>query len=454
MSRDVLVQILLGYVLGDARCPGTKWNCCSMTEPADGAPTRVHAERSDLSHVPRGWRLVLIIGGLSIFGPLCIDMYLPSLPRISRDLHASTSTVQLSITGCLVGIAVGQLVIGPISDREGRRSPLLVGICIFVLSSLACALVSSIYLLDGFRFAEGFGGAAGIVIARAIVRDLFAGATAARFFSTLMLVTGLGPILAPQIGAEILRVTSWRGVFLALAIIASVLLLTALLKVPETLPLERRRPGGLRSTIRTLSKVGRDRSFVGYALVGSLGFGAIFAYIAGSPFVLQDIYGLSPQVFGLAFALNAGGLVLGAQINGHLVRRLGSGPLLSFGLIVMAAGSLTLLGAVCTRWGGLAAVLTSLFVVLFGLGFLNPNAMALAMQSHPDAAGTASALFGSAQFLIGAAVAPLVGVAGNHNAIPMGIVMAGLTAGAVAVRLIVPRSEPSAFVSPDAAPAL
>ena len=425
-----------------------------MTEPADGAPTRVHAERSDLSHVPRGWRLVLIIGGLSIFGPLCIDMYLPSLPRISRDLHASTSTVQLSITGCLVGIAVGQLVIGPISDREGRRSPLLVGICIFVLSSLACALVSSIYLLDGFRFAEGFGGAAGIVIARAIVRDLFAGATAARFFSTLMLVTGLGPILAPQIGAEILRVTSWRGVFLALAIIASVLLLTALLKVPETLPLERRRPGGLRSTIRTLSKVGRDRSFVGYALVGSLGFGAIFAYIAGSPFVLQDIYGLSPQVFGLAFALNAGGLVLGAQINGHLVRRLGSGPLLSFGLIVMAAGSLTLLGAVCTRWGGLAAVLTSLFVVLFGLGFLNPNAMALAMQSHPDAAGTASALFGSAQFLIGAAVAPLVGVAGNHNAIPMGIVMAGLTAGAVAVRLIVPRSEPSAFVSPDAAPAL
>ena len=404
--------------------------------------------------MPRGWRLVLIIGGLSIFGPLCIDMYLPSLPRISRDLHASTSTVQLSITGCLVGIAVGQLVIGPISDREGRRSPLLVGICIFVLSSLACALVSSIYLLDGFRFAEGFGGAAGIVIARAIVRDLFAGATAARFFSTLMLVTGLGPILAPQIGAEILRVTSWRGVFLALAIIASVLLLTALLKVPETLPLERRRPGGLRSTIRTLSKVGRDRSFVGYALVGSLGFGAIFAYIAGSPFVLQDIYGLSPQVFGLAFALNAGGLVLGAQINGHLVRRLGSGPLLSFGLIVMAAGSLTLLGAVCTRWGGLAAVLTSLFVVLFGLGFLNPNAMALAMQSHPDAAGTASALFGSAQFLIGAAVAPLVGVAGNHNAIPMGIVMAGLTAGAVAVRLIVPRSEPSAFVSPDAAPAL
>jgi len=329
-----------------------------------------------------------------------------------------------------------------------------VGIGIFVLSSLTCTLVSNVYLLDGLRFVEGLGGAAGIVIARAIVRDLFDGATAARFFSTLMLVTGLGPVLAPQIGAEILRVTSWRGVFLALAIIASVLLFTALLKVPETLPLERRRASGLRSTFRSLSRVGRDRSFIGYALVGSLGFGAIFAYIAGSPFVLQDIYGLSPQVFGLAFAMNAGGLVLGAQINGHLVRRLGSGPLLSFGLIVMAVGGVAFLGAVCTRWGGLAAVLPTLFIVLFGLGFLNPNAMALAMHNHPDSAGTASALFGSAQFLLGAAVAPLVGVAGNHNAIPMGIVMAGLTAGAVAVRLMLPRSGPSEIVSPDAAPAL
>jgi MFS transporter, DHA1 family, multidrug resistance protein len=425
-----------------------------MTQPATSAPARVHGEGSDLSHVPRGWRLVLIIGGLSIFGPLCIDMYLPSLPRISRDLHASTSAVQLSITGCLVGIAIGQLVIGPISDRQGRRSPLLAGISIFVLSSLACTLVSNVYLLDGLRFVEGLGGAAGIVIARAIVRDLFEGATAARFFSTLMLVTGLGPVLAPQIGAEILRVTSWRGVFLALAMIASVLLVTALFKVPETLPPEQRRAGGLRSTMRSLSTVGRDRSFIGYALVGSLGFGAIFAYIAGSPFVLQDIYGLSPQVFGLAFAMNAGGLVLGAQINGHLVRRLGSGPLLSFGLVIMASGALAFLGAVCTHWGGLATVLPSLFIVMFGLGFLNPNAMALAMQNHPDSAGTASALFGSAQFLLGAAVAPLVGVAGNHNAIPMGIVMAGLTAGAVAGRLMLPRSEPSEIVSPDAAPAV
>lgn len=253
-----------------------------------------------------------------------------------------------------------------------------------------------------------------------------------------MLVTGLGPIFAPQIGAEILRVTSWRGVFVALAIIASLLLVTALVKVPETLPLEGRQSGGLRSTLGAMAKVGRERSFIVYALVGTLGFASIFAYIAGSPFVLQDIYGLSPQVFGLVFAMNAAGLVLGAQVNGHLVRRVGSGPLLSFGLVVMAIGGLGVLGAVSTHFGGLGAVLPSLFIVLFGLGFLNPNAMALAMQSHPESAGTASALFGSAQFLFGAAVAPLVGVAGNHSALPMGIVMAALTTGAVVVRVTVP----------------
>ncbi|MGH9920019.1 MAG: multidrug effflux MFS transporter, partial [Nitrososphaerales archaeon] len=368
-----------------------------MNEPTRLVSAIDHSEESVPLHVPKGWRLVLVIGGLSIFGPLCIDMYLPALPRISRDLHASTSDVQLTITACLVGIAIGQLVIGPISDREGRRGPLIVGICAFVLSSLACALVTNVYELDGLRFVEGLSGAAGIVIARAIVRDLFQGVRAARFFSTLMLVTGLGPILAPQFGAEILRITSWRGIFVALAIIASALLVSALLKVPETLPPERRSAGGLRATAQALSNVGRDREFLGYALVFTLGFGAVFAYVAGSPFVLQEIYGLSPQVFGLAFAINAGGLVLGSQVNGHLVHRLGSSPLLSFGLILMAVGGLLFLTAVSTHWIGLPLVLPSFFTSMFGLGFVGPNAMALAMQNHPSSAGAASALLGSAQ---------------------------------------------------------
>jgi len=404
------------------------------------------------SHVPKGWRLVLVIGGLSVFGPLCVDMYLPALPRISHDLHASTSSVQLSITACLIGIAIGQLLIGPISDREGRRRPLLIGIAAFILSSAACLLISNVYALDGLRFVEGMGGAAGIVIARAIVRDLFEGVTAARFFSTLLLVTGLGPIVAPQIGAEILRFTSWRGIFVALAVIGAALFVTAYWKAPETLPLARRHTGGLRSTMHSLALVGRDRTFVSFALVSSLGFGAILAYISGSPFVLQDIYHLSPQIFGLVFAMNAAGLVLGAQINGHLVRRLGSGVLLTFGLIVMSAGGTTFLVAVSTHRFGLAAVLPSLFALLFGLGFVSPNAMALAMQNHPQSAGIASALLGSSQFLFGAAVAPIVGIAGNHDAVPMGVTMVAMAAAAIVLRLSLPRREALRVATTEALP--
>jgi DHA1 family bicyclomycin/chloramphenicol resistance-like MFS transporter len=398
------------------------------------------------AHIPRGWRLVLIVGGLSIFGPLCIDMYLPALPRISHDLQAGTSSVQLSVTGCLIGIAVGQLVIGPVSDRRGRRSPLVVGLGLFILSSLACSSVSSVYLLVVFRFIQGFGGAAGIVISRAIVRDLFEGATAARFFSTLMLVTGLGPIIAPQLGAVILRFTSWRGIFVALAIAGSVLLVIALVKVPETLPLDRRHDGGLKSAISTMVEVGRDHTFLGYSLVASLGFGAILIYIAGSSFILQGIYGLSPQVFGTIFGINAAGMVVAAQINGHFVHRFGSRPLLSVGLACMSIGSLVFLVSVSTNWGGLGAILPSLFLVLFGLGFVSPNATALALQNHAQSAGAASALLGSEQFLFGALIAPLAGIRGTHDALPMAILMMALAGGAVVVRSTLPRGTTEELV--------
>lgn len=422
------------------------------------APTSAHAptsaearlEGTNGPRVPRGWRLVPVIGGLSIFGPLCIDMYLPALPRISADLHTSTSSVQVTLTMCLIGIAAGQLVIGPISDRSGRRPPLLVGISAFVISSVACAVATNVYLLDLSRFVEGIGGAAGIVIARALVRDLFEGVRAARFFSTLMLITGLGPIVAPQVGAEVLRITSWRGIFVALAIIGSALLASAFLKVPETLPIGRRHKGGMRSSLRAMAVVGRDRSFIRFALVMTLAFSGAVAYIAGSPFVLQGIYGLSPQLFGLVFAMNAAGLVIGSQANGHLVHRLGSQKLLSFALVVMAIGGLAFLVAVWTRWLGLATVLPSLFVVMFGLGFVGPNSMALAMQQHPQSAGAAAALLGCAQFLLAAVVAPLVGIAGDHTAIPMGLVIAGLTVGAVVIRFARTGSETSLSISVDA----
>jgi MFS transporter, DHA1 family, multidrug resistance protein len=420
----------------------------------DGGPGAPENSGEVLAHgrVPQGWRLVLIVGGLTIFGPLCIDMYLPALPRISADLHASTSAVQLSVTGCLIGIALGQLVIGPISDRKGRRGPLFMGLALFIASSLACSVASSVLMLDGFRFLQGVGGAAGVVISRAIVRDLFEGPTAARFFSTLMLVTGLGPIIAPQIGAVILRFTSWRGIFLALAVAGSVLLVVSFVKVPETLPMDRRHSGGLRTIVATMVEVGRDPTFVGYAIVVMLGFGAILAYIAGSSFILQGIYGISPQLFGTIFGINAAGMVVGAQINGHFVHRLGSGPLLSIGLTCMSTGSLLFLVAVITGWGGLAAVLPSFFLVLFGLGFVTPNATALALQNHPNSAGAASALMGSAQFLFGAALAPLAGIGGDKDALPMAVLMMSLAGGATAVRLVLTRAKTKPALSSSPAP--
>jgi DHA1 family bicyclomycin/chloramphenicol resistance-like MFS transporter len=318
---------------------------------------------------------------------------------------------------------------------------------------LACSAASSVFVLDGCRFVQGVGGAAGVVISRAIVRDLFEGPTAARFFSTLMLVTGLGPIIAPQIGAVILRVTSWRGIFVALAIAGSVLLVVAFVKVPETLPLQRRHAGGLRSIVRTMAEVGRDPTFVGYAIVVTLGFGAILAYIAGSSFILQGMYGISPQLFGVIFGINAAGMVVGAQINGHFVHRVGSGPLLSIGLTCMSSGALLFLLAVSTNWGGLGVILPSLFLVLFGLGFVTPNATALALENHPHSAGAASALLGSAQFLFGAGLAPLAGIGGNHDALPMGILMMSLAGGATAVRVSLSRATKTrTAVSLESAP--
>ena len=434
----------------------------STTSSAKGGDPHRHVRvdvgsespEGSLAHtrVPRGWRLVLIVGGLTIFGPLCIDMYLPALPRISADLHASTSAVQLSVTGCLVGIALGQLVIGPISDRKGRRGPLFIGLGLFIVSSVACSMASSVFVLDGFRLLQGVGGAAGVVISRAIVRDLFEGPTAARFFSTLMLVTGLGPIIAPQIGAVILRFTSWRGIFLALAVAGSALLVISFVKVPETLPMDRRHSGGLRSIVRTMAEVGRDPTFVGYAIVVMLGFGAILVYIAGSSFILQGIYGISPQLFGTIFGINAAGMVVGAQINGHYVHRLGSGPLLSIGLTCMTTGSLLFLVAVATNWGGLGVILPSLFLVLFGLGFVTPNATALALQNHPNSAGAASALMGSAQFLFGAALAPLAGIGGTHDALPMAILMMSLAGGATVVRVTLARVRTKSSMALQPAP--
>jgi MFS transporter, DHA1 family, multidrug resistance protein len=386
--------------------------------------------------MPTGWRQVALIGTMSIFGPLCIDMYLPALPDINRQLHASASAVQLTLTACLIGIAAGQLILGPVSDRYGRRPPLLAGLAAFVLSSLACAVAPNILALTGFRLIQGLGGAAGIVVARSIVRDLHSGVALARFFATLMLATGVGPVLAPQVGSWILSFTSWRGVFVVLAGFGAILLFSAWWRVPETLAPEARLTRSPWSTVGTMVTVLKDRVFLGYVLACGLGMSGTFAYIAGSSFVLQNIYGLSPLAYGLVFAVNAFGLIIGAQASGRLAGRFGPSPLLTAGLLTMIAGGLMLFIVVVGHVTGLAGVIPALWVVMFGFGFVGPNSAALAMQRYPQAAGSAAAVLGSFQFGMAAIIAPLAGAGGTADALPMVALILALPVAAIASRLL------------------
>jgi DHA1 family bicyclomycin/chloramphenicol resistance-like MFS transporter len=374
-------------------------------------------------------QLVLILGGLSAFGPLSIDLYLPGLPALARDLHAQAWETQLTLTSCLAGLAVGQLLAGPLSDRLGRRRPLLVGLAAYVAASLACAASPSIFVLVVLRLVQGLAGAAGIVIARAVVRDLRSGAAAARLFSILMLVTGLAPTLAPIAGGQLLRVMSWRGLFVILAGIVALLLLASAAGLPDTLPHELRHAGGWLETTRTLRDLARDRVFVGYALILGATMGQMLAYIAGSPFVLQDIYGVSPQLYGVIFAGNALGLVACSQLNAFLVGRVPPEKLLAGGIAAGVSAGLALLAVILVGSIGLPGILPCLFVVVSTVGIVIPNASALALADYPHVAGSASALLGVLQFLVGAGMAPLVGIAGAHSAQPMGIAVAALGLG-------------------------
>ncbi|HZS79120.1 MAG TPA: Bcr/CflA family multidrug efflux MFS transporter [Ktedonobacteraceae bacterium] len=389
----------------------------------------------------KGWRrvqLVLILGSLSAFGPLSIDMYLPSLPALSRDLNASASAAQLTLSACLLGLAFGQVIAGPLSDTLGRRRPLLIGLIAYTVASLLCVVAPSVYILIALRLVQGMAGAAGIVIARAIVRDMFSGVDVARFFSILMLVSGIAPIAAPLVGGLLLRFTSWRGVFVVLAVLVTLMLLAVITGLRETLPVERRQSGKLHYTLATFRRLLLDRLFVGYALSCGLAFAAMFAYISGSPFVIQDIYGLSPQMFSLIFGINALGIGTAGQISGRLVGRVSSKKLLAGGLIAVAIGGTALLLVVIMHVG-LIGILPSLFVVVASMGIISPNATALALADYPHIAGSASALLGVLQFSVGAAVAPLVGIAGTETALPMALVIAILDVSALMTYLLLDR---------------
>ncbi|WP_407312617.1 multidrug effflux MFS transporter [Desulfosporosinus sp. SB140] len=382
-----------------------------------------------VSQSQRLWTAI-VLGALSAFGPLSIDMYLPSLPTLATDLHSSTSLAQFSLTACLLGLALGQLVSGSQSDVRGRRIPLLIGLAGYTASSLLCAISPSIWTLILLRFIQGFAGSAGIAISRAIVRDLYSGSEMTRFFALLMLINGVGPIVAPVIGGQLLKFTSWRGVFLVLCLVGSIMLLAVFFTLPETLPPKRRSQAGLMNILRTFRGLITDRVFMGYALPQGLVMAAMFAYISGSPFVIQNIFGASPQMYSLFFAINGLGIIIAGQLTGRLANRVSGTKLFITGLVLANLGGLCLLISILLG-SGLTAILIPLFFVVSSVGIVTTAGSSLAMENYGHSAGSASALLGLFSFVIGAVVAPLVGLGGGDTAVPMGVVIFVAEVGAI-----------------------
>lgn len=366
--------------------------------------------------------MILVLGVMVALGPLTIDMYLPALPDIGEQLGVSSSVAQLTLTGTLAGLALGQLIVGPLSDSLGRRRPLMVGIALHMVASLLCLFAPDITVLGLARGLQGMGAAAAAVVAIAVVGDLFTESAAATVMSRLILVLGVAPVLAPSLGAAVMLKASWHWVFAALVVMAGALLLVAALALPETLPVSHRRPLKVRGIAATYGQLLRDMRFLGLVLVAAMSMSGLFAYIAGASFVLQGRYGLDQQVFALVFAAGAIALVGATQFNVVLLRRFAPRTIMLWALVAATAAGVVFIGLSVTGVGGLFGFLVPVWAILAAMGLVLPNAPAVALSRHPEASGTAAALLGAAQFGLGAAVAPLVGVLGN-DAIALSVVM-------------------------------
>lgn len=366
--------------------------------------------------------LAFLLGMLAILGPLNIDMYLPSFPEIADDLSASASLVQLSLTACLVGLTIGQLIVGPVSDAQGRRKPLLICIFLFALSSLFCALSPNITTLVAARFLQGFTASAGLVLSRAIVRDVFTGRELSKFFSLLMVITAVAPMVAPMTGGAILLLpfATWHTIFHVLTIIGFLLVLLIAFRLKETLPPENRIPSSIGTSVKTMGSLLKDRSFMGYALTVGFIHGS-FAYVSGTPFVYQDIYGVSPQVFSILFGINGLAIISGSFIIGRFGGIIHEKSLLRMAVITAMIATAVLLTMTMIH-GPLATLVISIFIYMITIGMVLTSTFTLAMERQGHRAGSASALLGMLPLLLGSIVSPLVGI-NETTAIPMGAIM-------------------------------
>lgn len=388
--------------------------------------------------------LIGILGALAAFGPMSIDMYLPSLPTIVADFATTTSQVQLSLSAFLLGLAVAQFVYGSLSDRFGRKPPLIAGIALYVVASMGCAAAPNAEALILFRLVQGIGGAAGPVLARAIVRDLYDRDDGARVLSLLFLVMGSAPLLAPLVGGQVLVLFGWRAVFWILAGFGLVCLALVTLGLRESLTADRRTSHNAVEMVAAYGELFANPRFVGYALCGGCIFAGMFAYISGSPFVFIEVFGVAPEAYGLLFGLNVVGLLLGAYLNSRVVMRLGVDPMLLYCAIWAAVMSCGLAVVATIGLGGLIAIMVPLFLYMLTVGMIGANATAGGLAEFPKLAGSAAAMMGSLQYVIGAVFGAAVGALHDDSALPMAGVIAVAGVAALLARVVLVGRRPAA----------
>ncbi|MGR3936873.1 multidrug effflux MFS transporter [Streptomyces sp. BRA346] len=386
----------------------------------ENAPRHRHAPRVAAR---QRVRLLMVLAGLSAASPLATDMYVPGLPDLARSLGADASGAQMSLTGFLAGIIAGQLVLGPLSDAVGRRPVLLSGTALFTLFSVVCALAPTLAVLNAARVGQGFSGAAGIVIARAVVADLFDDGELATVFSRLGAISATAPVLAPLAGGALLLAVSWRYVFAALALIGLLLVLGVLRWVPESHPPPARLTGGLVASLRTIGQVAAQRAVIAPVLTLAFGGAAVFAYIAGTTFLFQDIYHLAPALGSLVYGVNAIGNMAGSLACGRLAKRWSAETLLIASAVLAMAGPAALLLVQVTVGSTMSMTWLCLLLSLTAFGVFFPTVVTIAQRRGRTAPGATSALLGGGQFLLGAAVSPLVGLFGTHSPAPMAAIM-------------------------------
>ncbi len=373
-----------------------------------------------------------LLGAATAIGPLTIDLYLPAFPDMAEEFGVTPAGVQLSLTAAVVGVALGQLIVGPMSDRLGRRWPLVVGLFAFVVLSLACAAAPTLEALIAARAGQGFLAGAGIVVCRAVLRDYTSGAALGRALAGLFLVVGAGPILAPSLGSLLLGVTGWRGVFVALAVFGLLIAVAVTIWMPESLPRDERRRVPVQGLLRIYGELFRDRSFIAPTLATSATFAALFAYISAGSFVLQESYNLSQFGYGLVFGVISSCIILGSQISPRLIERVGVLPVLRHGTTAGFSVVVVLTIAAVMGWASLPVLVGLLMALFLTIGLTLPAGATLALSTQPPSrAGQASGLIGVLQFVVAGLAAPIVGLVDASSATVMAVVMTLAMAAAV-----------------------